>query len=150
MKQPKAPKTDDLAEALWSALDESGFETLLFSDLKKKLFGVIAYKEFVALVTKSAAEQGWTDALVEAAVRQNPNNALLREFALLGPINALVAKPPDKSTAAGDEVERALNSLVQALRPIDPNSPDAKLPELNSNLADLYTEYSALVASTIA
>lgn len=149
MKAPKIP--DKLPEALWSAMEPTEFETLVFQDLQKKLFDVISYKDFASLTAKAAADQGWTSELVDAALKKNPRNTLLKDFALLGPINDLLAKPPDKSTAPGGEVARSLRALIQVITDSDPTTKaQVNLTELNSNLVDLYVEYDTLVASTIS
>lgn len=149
MKAPKLP--DKLPEALWSAMEQTDFEKLVFQDLQKKLFDVISYKDFASLTAKAAAAEGWTSELVDAALKKNPRNALLKDFALLEPINDLLAKPPDKSTASGGEVARALGALIQVVADSDATTTSqVNLTELNSNLVDLYGEYDALVASTIS
>lgn len=146
MAQSKTP--DKLIESLNSAVPETEFEALLLQRLNKKLFDVITYKEFLSYVTRAAAEQKWTNDLVDAAFMNSSSNSLLREFALFDPIGSLIDKPADKSNASGGEVERALSALIHIITASDPAALDTA--GLNTCLVDLYSEYDALVASSIA
>lgn len=146
---PKLP--DKLPEALSSALEPQDFEALVFSGLQKKLFDIISHKEFATLTAKAAARDGWTGNLVDAALKNSPRNTLLREFALLDPISEMISKPPEKATASGGEVHRALRALIDLIGDSELNgASQLNLTELNSNLVDLYQEYDALVTSTIS
>lgn len=73
------------------------------------------YKEFTTQVTKMARDQGWTNELINAALKSSPKNSLLLEVALVEPLRRLMVEPPNTSSASGGEVARALGSLIEML-----------------------------------
>ncbi len=144
-----AQRNDDrLSEALLSAFDEKGIETLVFDDLKKSVFDLIPYQEFASTVAKVAARDGWTNDLINAALRSKPASLPLLEVALLNPLQQLIEEPPDSSSAGGLEIERGLQALIEMLTRTDLNQAQWLFGELQGHLAALYTEYQRHAATT--
>src|SRR4051812_31132910 len=87
-----------MQQALLSAFDQEGFEKVLLETLQRKF----SYAELVSFVVKSANTGDWSTDLVNVALRNNPENSILSQVALLDPLSAIIAKPPNKSTASSD------------------------------------------------
>jgi hypothetical protein len=142
----EAPKPDKLQQGLLSVFDHKTLEAILLRNLNKKFPDA----EFVSYVIRVADEQRWTSDLISAGLKQNPQNMMLKEFALLDPLEAVISAPPDTSKAPGDEVERALRCLIQVLKQVEPSVLSGEMfAELNSYLTGLYKEYDEQTAATI-
>jgi len=143
----EAPKIDKLQTGLQQGFNNEELQAILLENLRKK----IPDAEFVSYVITIAAEQGWTTNLITAGLKRSPDNMLLKEFALLDPLQAAIDSPPDKSKASGGEVERSLRSLINILKHVGPGELSGGMfGELHSYLAPLYEEYTKQSAETIA
>ena len=142
----EAPQVDKLQAGLLKGFDSQGLETTLIENVRKKF----PETEFISYVIKVAGEQGWTSNLIGAGLKRDPDNLLLKEFALLDPLQAAIDSPPDKSKASGGEVERVLRSLINILKHVGPTELSGEMfGELHSYLAGLYEEYNTQSTETI-
>lgn len=135
-------ESEKLIEGLLAAFDKATLEEILSKDLDKRIWEFVPDKELFTYVVKAAEEHDWTSALIDAALKNKPNDAVLKKIAVLDPLELLVTNPPQKSTASGGEVARVVNALLQVL---DQGTAKTMSPqfftELNNNLADLYEEF---------
>jgi hypothetical protein len=143
--------SDKLIEGLLGAFDKATLAEIVQKDLERRIWEFVPDKELATYLVKNAEEQGWTSSLVDAALKNKPEDAGLKKLGLLDPLQSLIAHPSHKSVASGSEVARVVRLLIQVLEQSGSQViPGPIFTELNDNLTDLYEEYKTQSAGITA